>query len=326
MPKNRYYHYDHETCSFVEVQPKRGKLYAQISIMTVGALILAGAFVLGLDHLTGTPQELALQAENEALQEQLTLTQDRIEAFSDQLANLSETDQEIYRTIFGAEPIPDDVRQVGVGGTDPYEQFDRFSTPTASLLRENAEALDLVERQLSLQGTSYRELTRYAKDRELALSQIPAIMPTDGPVVSSYGMRNHPILKIRRMHAGVDIAVNRGTPVYSTGDGVIKKLGRSKTGLGTHVIVEHPQAGYITVYGHLSTISDDIRVGRKVTRGDQLGLSGNTGLSKAPHLHYEVRDLQNRALNPIHFIAASMTPQQYKSLLEATENASISLD
>lgn len=325
MSKNRYYHYDHESCSFVEVKPKRTKLYAQAALAVVTVLVLSGAFALGIDRLSKSPEELALQEENTALQEQLQRVDERMQSFSGELSKLSEADQNLYRALLQADPISEDVRQVGTGGTDRYERFSRYSTSSAELLRETSQKLDQLERQISLQNMSYRELAEMARENEIWLTQMPAILPTDGPIVSGYGMRHHPILRVDRMHKGLDIVVSTGTPVFASGDGVIEKAGRG-SGYGKHIIIDHAAAGYKTFYAHLSAIPDHIKPGRKVERGEQIGLSGNTGLSKAPHLHYEVRDREGRALNPVQFIAPSLTPQEYRELLEAAENSKISLD
>lgn len=326
MPKNRYYHYDHETCSFVEVKPSRTRMYVQLSVMAVSTLALAALFTLGLDRVVKSPQELALQEENQALQAQLDRAGQRIQDVAVQLENLSATDQNLYRLLLQADPISPDVRQVGVGGTDPYVQFDRFSSSTADLLRQTAQQLDQLERQISLQQASYQELSELARDHEGGMRQLPAILPANGPVISGFGMRRHPVLKIIRMHPGVDLAVNTGTPVYVTGDGVVEKAEWNVNGYGLHVVVRHEKAGYKTLYAHLSKIPKDIRPGRTVKRGDQIGFSGNTGLSKGPHLHYEVHDLEGRKLNPIRFFAPSMTPQQYQALLIESENTTVSMD
>lgn len=325
MARNRYYYYDHETCSFVEVEPKRTNLYAQVGAWVIAALALAGAFTWGLDRLGETPQELALEAENEALREHLSSVAERMTSFSSQLEQLSVADQDLYRTLLQAEPISEDIRQVGVGGADPYEAFSKYSPSAEILLRETAQQLDQLERQVGLQNASYRELTVLMGEHERWLSEMPAILPADGPVVSSYGMRMHPILKVRRPHYGIDILVSRGSPVVAPGDGVVKEVG-SGGGFGKYVKVQHPSTGYTTLYAHLSRVPDNIRRGRKVKRGEVVAYSGNTGLSRAPHLHYEVRDDQGKAYNPIYFFAPSMTPAKYKELLETTEKLEGSLD
>ncbi|GIV58112.1 MAG: M23 family peptidase [Bacteroidetes bacterium] len=325
MPKNRYYYYDPEQCAFVEYRATRAQLVRKASGLVGVALLLAGLFVWGLDQLMQTPEELALKAENQVLQEQLARVNQRMADFSAELERLSEKDQRLYRSLLEAEPISEDVRQVGVGGADAYETYSRFSTTAASLLRETTRQLDQLERQIGLQNASYRELTRLAAEHEVNMAEMPAILPADGPLVSGYGMRFHPILRVRRMHYGVDLLVPRGTPVVATGDGVVLEAGKG-SGFGNYVKLHHPSLGYTTLYAHLSRIPKHIRRGRKVSRGELIGYSGNTGLSSAPHLHYEVHDAEGRALNPIFFFAPGLTPSEYQRLHEAAHQSTSSLD
>lgn len=325
MPKNRYYYYDHESCSFVEVEAKRSRLYLQGSAVLVVAFLLASAISWAVDEFTQTPQEMALVAENEALRHELTEISGRVENYSQQLQELSQHDQQLYRTLFQADPISDDVRQVGVGGTDPYEKYNRFSSSTATLLRSAGENLDRLERQIHLQNVSYRELGQLADEREDQLREMPAILPASGPVVSGYGMRFHPILRVRKMHHGIDVLVDTGAPVAATGDGIVREARFSST-YGNFVEIEHPSTGYSTLYAHMSKIDDDIKPGRTVRRGQIIGSSGSTGRSTGPHVHYEVRDKSDRTVNPLYFFAPSMTPSEYKKLVVETERSTISLD
>lgn len=325
MPRNRYYYYDHESCSFVEVKTKRSRIYLHGFALLVVAFLLASAISWGVDEFTQTPQEMALMAENDVLQRELSRISKRMDTYSTQLEKLSEADQHLYRTLFQAEPISDDIRQVGVGGSDPYERFGRFSTTTASLLRETSTKLDKLERQIGLQNTSYRELTNLARDRENQLKQMPAILPASGPVVSGYGVRRHPILRVHKMHNGIDVLVDTGSPVVSSGDGRVEKAEFSAS-YGNHVVIQHPASGYSTLYAHLSEIPRGVQPGKEVKRGEVIGISGSTGRSTGPHVHYEVRDAEGNTLNPILFFAPSMTPEQYKALVEETEGSTISLD
>lgn len=328
MAKNRYYYYDEETFSFVELKPKRSKVIKRASLLLIVSLVMAGFMSWGLDKVIGTPQELALLEENSALQEQLSLVRERMDDFSNKLSILAESDRELYRTILQADPISEDVRQMGIGGRDTYEEFDRFTPSTAEILKETAQQLDELERKVNLQNHSYRELAELAEKRSDWLVQMPAILPADGKVTSGFGMRDHPILRIRRMHPGIDILVPTGSPVYATGEGVIRRIGQNPGGLGKFVEVHHPATGFVTVYGHLSEIPEGIRKGKKVERGEQIGLSGDTGLSSAPHLHYEVRDLSRnrRPINPVFFFLPSMTPDQYLEMFSESESNTSSLD
>lgn len=326
MPNHRYYYYDHDSCSFKEMRPGRVRKYVHLAAGTLTvALLLAAAATWALDRAVATPQELALEAENQELQHQLEQAGDQMQQFAHRLDQLAVSDQQLYRTLLGADPISEDVRQVGVGGTDSYEQYDRYSMGTASLLRETSQQIETLSRRIRLQNSSYRSLTNLAAEREEWIAEMPALLPANGPVVSGYGLRRHPILRVRKMHHGLDILVPTGTPVVAPGDGVVKRTGYGG-GFGRFVEVEHPATGYSTLYAHLSEIPKAIRKGVHVKRGQVIAHSGNTGRSSGPHLHYEVRDSDGRTINPVHLLAPSMTPQKYQELLAETEQSTSSLD
>lgn len=324
MPKNTYYYYDHEACTFLEVQPQRHKILLR-SLMTVAlAFVLAGAGMWVVYETSTTPKELALQQENEALQQELVASSERFNDLSLQLDELADTDRDLYRTIFQTDPISEDVRQVGVGGAVANE-FAGFSEPTSTLLQKNSSALDKLERQLNLQRTSYEELLALARERAETIPQMPAILPTAGSLTSGFGVRFHPIHRVRKMHAGVDFSVPTGTPVYATGDGIIQHAGVS-SGYGTNVRIRHPKAKRVTLYAHLSRLADDIRPGTRVKRGDVIGYSGNSGLSTAPHLHYEIRGLDDEPINPVYSFAPGVRPSEYQELVRVAESENAPLD
>lgn len=111
--------------------------------------------------------------------------------------------------------------------------------------------------------------------------------PVEGArITSSFGPRMHPVLGYTRMHKGTDFAVPVGTAVYASGDGVVDFVGLHG-GHGNFIRIRH-KAGLETAYAHLSSYLPGIVVGAAVRQGQEIGLSGNTGLSSGPHLHYEV--------------------------------------
>lgn len=324
MPKNNYYYYDHEACTFVEVQPERHKVFLHSALVIALAFVLAGAGMWVVYETSSTPKELALQQENQALQQQLAANGTRFSELSARLEHLADTDRDLYRTIFQADPISAGVRQVGVGGAATTE-FDGFSATTSTLLRENNATLDKLERQLALQRSSYDELLRLARERAEAIPQMPAILPTSGALTSGFGMRLHPIHRVHRMHAGVDFSVPTGTPVYATGDGIVQFAGTS-SGYGRNIRIRHPKAKRATLYAHLSRIPDEIRPGTRVKRGDVIGYSGNTGLSTSPHLHYEIHDLAGEPINPIYSFAPGLQPSEYQELVRIAESENAPMD
>ncbi|MCB0720581.1 MAG: M23 family metallopeptidase [Bacteroidetes bacterium] len=325
MAKTPHYYYDDEACDFVLIEHSRKHQLRKIGGFVAGAVVLGFVFMFGIDAVYRTPEEVSLKAENARLQHELIDVGDRMDKVEDQLGKLVESDQNLYRSLLQANPISEDVLQVGVGGSDAYEEFSSYSPETASLLRQSASTLDKLERRIALQTASYKELLPIAEMHKHKLAEMPAILPADGPVVSGFGKRMHPILKIVRPHNGIDILVPQGTPVFAPGDGVIKDAGRGG-GLGNFVRIEHSSTGYVTTFAHLSEIAGSIKRGVTVKRGDVIGLSGNTGLSKAPHLHYEVRDAKGKPFNPVYFFAPSMTPHEYQSLLASTAKGTTSLD
>jgi murein DD-endopeptidase MepM/ murein hydrolase activator NlpD len=324
MPRNSYYYYDHESCSFVEV--KRDPIRAAIRLGAwLGlSLVLAAAGTWGIYSTTSTPKELALQEENRTLRHQLVDNRGRFSQLETRLGALAEMDRDLYRTIFQADPISHDVRQVGVGGAGD-ERFDRFSSSAARLLRENAQSIERLERQVGLQRSSYDELLALARQRAEAIPQMPAILPIQGTMTSGFGMRRHPILRVHRMHNGVDFSVPIGTAVYATGDGIVEHVGHHR-GFGLMVRIRHPKAERITVYAHLSRTPDDIVPGTRVKRGQVIAFSGNSGLSTAPHLHYEVHELNGEPLNPLYTFAPGVRPSEYMALVRIAESENAPLD
>ncbi|WP_420455097.1 M23 family metallopeptidase [Rubrivirga sp.] len=327
MPDNRFFYYDHDACTFVEVEPSRRGLWLKGGAVLCLSLVLSAVGVGVLATVTTSPAEVAQAEEIDALRGQLASAHSQLTSFSDELEDLAETDREIYRTVLNAEPISEDEFRLGVGGAEDA-RFARFSTPTAELLTETAETFDRLERQLELQSRSYDEIRSLASQRDAVLRQQPAILPLKGArLTSGFGMRFHPILRVSRMHAGVDFPTPVGTPLYAAGDGRVSFVG-TKSGYGNVVEIEHPLAGKLTRYAHLSRVADGVREGTLVRRGQTVAYSGNTGLSTAPHLHYEVRRLDEARtpINPVATFVPDVTPDQYRELLEAARSQTISFD
>ena len=327
MPKPAVYYYDHEACTFVAVQPSRRGTLLQAGAVLALALVLAAVGVGVLSQTVTSPTEVAQRSEIDALRGQLVEANAHLDTFSDELAELAETDRELYRTVLHASPVSEDRFRMGVGGA-PDDRFGRFATPTRELLDQTSGTFDRLERQMAVQRRSYAELRTVAGRRDAVLRQQPAILPVRaGRMTSGFGMRFHPVLRVTRLHAGVDFAAADGTPVHATGDGVVSFVG-DKGGYGTVVEIDHPRAGRMTRYAHLTTAAPGVRVGAAVRRGQTVAYSGHSGLSTAPHLHYEVRRLDpvRTPVDPVHTFVPGVTPAEYRDLLATSRSQSVSLD
>jgi len=270
-----------------------------------------------------SPKEKVLRREIDQYQLQIQFINDRMDILTAVIDDMRERDDNIYRVIFEADPIPKTIREAAFGGTDRYAHLHTFQN--SQLIIQTMRRLDQLTRQLYVQSRSYDEVFDMAKNKADMLASIPAIIPVANGVerlVSGFGYRIHPIYKTRRMHTGVDFSAPRGTPVYATGNGVISRSGRNMSGYGLNVIIDHGY-GYQTLYAHLHSIS--VKPGQNIKRGEIIGMVGSTGLSVAPHLHYEV--IKNgRQINPVNYFHNDLTPEEFEYIIEiaSRENQSLS--
>ncbi|RMF59954.1 MAG: M23 family metallopeptidase, partial [Calditrichaeota bacterium] len=203
------------------------------------------------------------------------------------------------RTILDLPKINEEVRQVGIGGTE-------LNIPNKDILSdfslgndlvENLKVLKQLEREIRLEKDSYQQLITTLERRQDSVRYLPAIRPVHNAYLSSsFGNRFHPILHKNHFHKGVDLATNKGTPVYATADGYVTFAGLNG-GFGRMVEINH-KYGFVTYYGHLNKIY--VRKGQFVKRGEKIGEVGKTGLATNTHLHYEVR-YKGKPINPLSF-------------------------
>ncbi len=289
-----------------------------------GSLILAFLYILVFSQFFGTPKERKLKRENHQLVSQFEIMTMKLDQVQAVLTDLEERDDNLYRTIFEAEPISNSVRVQGVGGVDRYAKLDGFDY--SDLVIETAKELDALTRRVYIQSKSYDDLIEMAKNKDVMLASIPAIMPISNKdlkrTASGWGWRIHPIYKTRKFHYGMDFTAPTGTEIYATGDGKIIQVKKSRRGYGNKLVVDHG-FGYRTLYGHLSRFN--VKRGQKVKRGDVIGYVGNTGLSTAPHLHYEVQQ-NGKKVNPLNFYNNDLTAEEYQRMIEISANSGQSFD
>jgi murein DD-endopeptidase MepM/ murein hydrolase activator NlpD len=319
MGKQKYI-LDPHTLDYVPV--KRNRLKDIVLFLLSGFLFMLLGFLI-LPQYWDTPDEKALKRENEELQFHISYLDGKLNQAEKVLNNIQQRDKNLYRLLFEAEPIPDEVRQAGFGGTDLYR--DIKSLNEEEVIKKLYQKTDILSKKLVVQSKSFDELIKLAKEKEKFLAHVPAIQPIKNKdlkrIASGFGRRFHPILKIWRPHNGIDFTASIGTPVYATGDGVVTYAGRGG-GFGIHIKIDHG-FGYQTVYAHLSKMN--VRKGQKVKRGEIIGYSGNTGLSAGPHLHYEVH-YKGKPVNPIYYFYRDLNAEDYAEMMELAKQAKQSLD
>lgn len=324
MAKVKYY-YDPRTLSYRKIERTWNDRIRSTGAFLLSAIVLAGILFFVSDNLFDSPKERRLKRELAAMELELNLMENRLEDLNSVVTELEDRDNNIWRVVFEAEPIPNEVRHSGFGGANRYEHLEGLTY--TDLLKQNAMTLDELTKRVVVQSRSFDEVIALAKNREELLSAIPAIQPVSNTdlkrIASGFGYRIHPIYKVRKLHTGLDFSAEIGTPIYATGDGTVTVARtRNGSGYGRYVQINHG-FGYETLYGHMSRVS--VRRGQKVKRGDVIGYVGNSGRSTAPHLHYEV--IRNGSkINPINFFYNDLTPEEYDRLIEISSQSNQSFD
>ena len=324
MSTQKHFIYDDEQCKFVPINYGKSERYLHtFSIWLISSVVFACIGLAALSQNVGTPAELALKAENQVLTSHLENTKTSIITLEEQLDGIADMDSRMYRSVLGMEPIPEEKREPGIGGSDIYSEFDLYSKDASEILKWTATRIDKLERRINVQKMSFNEIQNFYNDNQERLKHIPAIRPLEGILLSGFGMRVHPVFKYKRMHAGIDFRADIGTHLFATGDGVVKYAKRNGN-YGYLLVIDHG-FGFETRYAHLSGYADGIKVGSEVKRGDLVAYSGNTGLTNGPHLHYEVyRD--GEPIDPLNYLFADVTPEEYLMYQEIAANNPASMD
>ena len=322
--RNVYYKYNEKTKMYDRVYPSLRQRLLTYLRNAVFFLVLGVAAYLVVVFFWGLPEDAKrLREENARLQGQYTVLAHRMEEAMEVMADISQRDDNLYRVMFMADPVPSDVRGATFSGTNRYEEFENMDN--AELVIATTQRMDVLERQLYIQSQSFDEIVEFYKNHEDMLRHLPAIQPVANKdlkrTASGYGYRIHPIDQTRIFHDGMDFACDIGTPVYATADGIVKKA-KWESGYGYIVTIDHGY-GYETRYAHLKSFN--VKRGQRVVRGETIALSGNSGRSTGPHVHYEVLQ-RGRPVNPANYYFMDLSSDQYDEMIRMAENQGKVLD
>ncbi len=317
------YRFNPDTLSFDKIERSVRSLIKKILGYLSTGIVSGIIFFFIFLQFFETPVTKRLKRENQQLLSQFNLMNKDIEKISKAMEDIQMRDDNIYRVIFEANPIPSSVRMAGFGGANRYTTLE--SMDNAELIVSVAKKLDILSKQVYVQSKSYDDVVRMALGKEKMLASIPSIMPVSNKdlkrTASGWGMRMHPIYRIPRFHYGMDFTAPTGTDVFSTGNGIVKEVGRN-SGYGNTVVIDHGY-GYETLYGHLSRTK--VTVGQSINRGDVIGLIGSSGASTAPHLHYEVMK-NGQKVNPQNYYFQDLNPAEYEKMISISTNMGQSFD
>ncbi len=302
-------YYSEDTVTYKEVNSTLH--YAKyITYGVVGAVILLFSINIFFGEIA---TNATLIKENDILKKEIKTLHANLLEVTTTMDKLAKQDNEL-RLAVNLPTIDDDTRNLGIGGTEIPKTLGINSQDVSEVLSSSKQMLDKIEREIEFQKTSYQNIYKKSEENKVYFASLPAIKPMNGTFsYHGYGMRVHPILGVWKKHEGIDIHGETGRPVYATGDGTVEAAGRSGSGYGIVIKINHG-FGYKTIYGHLSKVA--VQPGRKVKRGDLIAYCGSTGLSTAPHLHYEV-EYNGKKMNPVEYFVDDVDYRKIREQLAA---------
>lgn len=319
----KHYRINPVTLAIEEVQTTFKDVLRRISWSLVMSLLLAVGFFFLFVLIFPSPREKELLQKYDAIKAQNAVLSAEMERMQLVLTDLQLRDDNLYRALLQAEPIPLSARLGAARNTLYYDSIARLTD--SQLAADLTRKIDLLRNEIYTQSKSYDELAEYARHQEIRLENIPAIQPVLNKdltrFASGYGWRIDPVYGTRRFHEGIDFTAPTGTDVYATGNGKIIFAGW-RQGYGNCIEVDHG-FDYCTLYAHLHKII--ARQGQQVRRGDVIGLVGSTGKSTGPHLHYEVH-YKGHAVDPRNFYFLDLSPEEYDRMVQLCNNAGNMLD
>ncbi|GGH77348.1 peptidase M23 [Filimonas zeae] len=323
MKKIKYFYNTHTLRYEKLVTPLRVKLLRILGFVAA-AIVTASIIVAIAFQYIDSPKEKVLKQQNDDLKQSYRVFNEKIRLLQQQMTELQNRDNNVYRTIFEAAPIPDSVRLKEMEKNKEVQLVQGMGE--TQLVAEMTSQLNNLAKRVAYQEKSYKEIDGMLTNKEKLLAAIPAIQPVANKdlnrIASGFGYRIDPVYKVAKFHAGLDFAAPQGTPIYATADGVIKEANYNAGGYGNHVVINHGY-GYETLYGHMYKIKS--KPGDHVKRGEVIGYVGSTGKSTGPHCHYEVHRSGER-IDPVYYFSNDLSPDQFDRLLKLAAASNQSFD
>jgi len=306
MTEKRYI-YNPKTLSYEPAKRSATSILLQLGIGLVFSMALAVVFTWTYSMQFDTPEEGQLKTQNNKLQTQLYIYGQKLDSIHGYLSDVQERDDDLYRILLGEDPLEEEIRLAGIGGSGSFRYDSEYIISQLDL--------DKAKARVAVQKSSLDELTYMALKLADDLDSRPKITPIRNSDLvrfsSGFGYRNHPIYHIRKFHEGIDLTAPRGTPIYAAAPGKVVIAGNHRDGYGNKIVIDHGN-GYKTLYAHLNKIN--VKYGQEVKLAAKIGEVGNTGGSVSAHLHYEVQ-IDGHVVDPAPYLYSNFSEEEFDALV-----------
>jgi len=312
--RNRKYFLDLSDLQFKQVRLLWKQKLLRIVFWFAASLFVSAFYITVFENTFGSPKEKRLLQQIDELKFRYSLMGRQLDNSQKSLNGFRLADEIRYRPILNLDSIPESFRTAGYGGTDRYADLKGYMN--SDMLIVYRTKLEEIKNSANIQKESFSSVAESTREWKTLMDHMPWISPVSVEYRLGDGLRFrevHPVLGVPRMHYGQDFSVPYGTNVYATGDGTVIGSDWNSGGLGNCIVIDHGY-GIHSIYGHLSNIR--VPVGMRVKRGDLIGLSGNTGISSGPHLHYQIEQYGAHK-NPVNFFNNDISVEEFNEMIQA---------
>ncbi|HPY67358.1 MAG TPA: M23 family metallopeptidase [Bacteroidales bacterium] len=310
--RTRKYFLDLNDVQFKQIRLPLRKKLGRLSVWFAITVVVSAFYVFLFHQFFGSPKEKMLGRQLENMKLQYNLADRELDQLGDIIEGLRMSDEIRYRPILEMDSVPKSIRNPGFGGIDRYRSLNGYMH--SDIMKSTRERIDAMKNMVSVQQSSFEAIEEKRVEWKRMYDYLPMISPVDVSIRLGDGIKFrevHPVLGKPQWHHGQDFSAPYGTEVYATGNGKVIAAGWNTGGFGNYVVIDHGY-GYQSTYGHLSSIK--VSSGMNVRRGDLIGLSGSSGISSGPHLHYQI-DLYGHHQNPLNFFNDDLTEEEYFEMI-----------
>jgi murein DD-endopeptidase MepM/ murein hydrolase activator NlpD len=317
--RNRKYFFDLNDLQYKQIRLSWSKKFLRVFLWLAGSVAITMFYGSIFNSIFGSPKEKMLTQQVGELKLQYGLASRELDNSLRAIQNLKMSDEIRYRPVLSMDSLPESFRNPAFGGVDRFSSLDGY--PSSRMLKSIRYRIEEMKNMVNVQAESFASIKERSAEWKYEMDHLPSISPVD-PIFrlgDGFGYREvHPVLGIGRQHYGQDFKVPYGTRVYATGDGKVIESGYNSSGFGNVVMIDHGN-GLVSIYGHLSKLN--VPVGINVKRGDMIGLSGSTGTSSGPHLHYQINK-SGHGVNAINYFNNDMSEEEFNEMIQAFESKS----